>query len=71
MKVRATRLGFYGNIRRRVGAEFVIEPHQFSKNWMEIVDNSETPVKAQPKGKAKKVEGQPVEQKSIGDTDVI
>ena len=38
MKVRATKVGFYGGFRRRVGEEFVLSnAKQFSAKWMEKV----------------------------------
>lgn len=39
MKVKATRLGFYGNSRIKEGVTFEIKSEQeFSKNWMEYID---------------------------------
>lgn len=41
IKVRATKLGYYGERRRRPGDVFVIDTEQhFSKRWMETVDPS-------------------------------
>jgi hypothetical protein len=43
IKVRATAMGYYGNLRRRVGDVFVLnEPELFSAKWMERVD-ADTP----------------------------
>lgn len=58
MKVRATRLGFYGDKRRRPGEIFELrdrerrgKPYpaeeQFSKSWMERMDGP-TPVQSTP-----------------------
>lgn len=45
IKVRATRLGYYDNERKRIGDVFIIGgPKEFSTEWMETVDGS-TPVK--------------------------
>lgn len=42
VKVRATRVGYYGDQRRRIGDVFTIpsleKPH-FSSKWMELVDD--------------------------------
>lgn len=39
MKVKAIKLGFYDNLRRREGVIFEIKNEsQFSKKWMERVD---------------------------------
>lgn len=41
IKVRATKLGFYNNLRRREGDVFVLrDSNQFSKKWMEEVPAS-------------------------------
>jgi hypothetical protein len=43
VRVRATKLGYYGNARRRVGDVFSIRSeHEFSAKWMERVPD-ETP----------------------------
>ena len=40
-KVRATQMGYYDHIRRRLGDVFVIQgEHEFSGRWMEKVDAS-------------------------------
>lgn len=38
IKVRATQMGYYDLIRRRVGDVFVVAPAAFSAKWMERVD---------------------------------
>jgi hypothetical protein len=39
IKVRATKLGYYDNQRRRIGDVFIIRtPKDFSKAWMETTD---------------------------------
>lgn len=44
MKVKATRLGFYGYLRRKPGAVFALsDPKHFSEKWMEKVED-DTPV---------------------------
>lgn len=64
MQVKATRVGYYGLKRRKVGEEFEIEaPKHFSKKWMdkvrsgveevEIVEESKA---EEPKAPAPKVE---------------
>jgi len=41
IKVRAIKLGFYDNARRREGDVFMINgPKEFSEKWMEYVDKS-------------------------------
>lgn len=46
MKVRATRLGYYGDKRRRPGDEFVISgPDHYSFRWMEKVESAKPPKK--------------------------
>lgn len=74
MKVRAKKLGFYGNVRRREGDVFTIEPKMFSERWMEHVEQQahepdEAPVataQSEKKARAKK----PVVS-SPSDSDVI
>lgn len=40
MRVRATQRGYYGRMRREEGDEFVLaDKADFSKNWMEAVDD--------------------------------
>jgi hypothetical protein len=52
VRVKPGRMGYYGLVRRREGAEFEIEkPEDFSEKWMEWVDGP-TAVK----GAAKAVE---------------
>lgn len=63
MKVRATSLGFYGLVRRRVGDVFEVESEKnFSAHWMQRIEE-EIP---QPK-KSKKQESQSKQK----DADVI
>lgn len=38
IKVRATALGYYGEMRRRVGDVFICSAEAFSPEWMEEVD---------------------------------
>jgi hypothetical protein len=46
MKVRATRLGFWGKKRVYEGEVFDVEEKQFSKRWMEkVVPGEEKPAK--------------------------
>lgn len=40
IRVRATRLGFHGNVRRRPGAEFTIPDDSFLGSWMERLDDA-------------------------------
>ena len=41
MKVRATRTGFYNDVRRRVGDVFLLgDASHYSKAWMESVDDA-------------------------------
>lgn len=56
MKVKATRLGYYGLRRQRAGMVFVLEdPKHFNPKWMESLEK--------PKVKSKKaIEEEPVEQ---------
>jgi len=55
MQVKATKMGYYNHKRVREGAEFTIKSEkEFSKNWMEKLDEDEAPVPAKKgKGKAK------------------
>ena len=39
MKVKAIRLGYYEHARRREGDIFHIKESEFSKNWMERIDD--------------------------------
>lgn len=65
MKVKAIRLGYYGNARRRVGDVFHVESEkEFSKNWMEKVSD-----KPKPKVKGAKVE--PEKEDEVSGADVI
>jgi len=41
MKVVATKLGFYNNVRVRDGEVFEVKEKLFSKNWMEPVSEDE------------------------------
>lgn len=55
MKVRATKLGFYDQKRRKEGDVFVLhDPKLFSENWMEALDGKAPAKKS--KSKAKKEE---------------
>lgn len=55
MQVRAIRLGFYGNRRRKVGTVFSIKDEQaFSKHWMEKVEKGKAG-KSKAKAKSKDV----------------
>lgn len=38
IKVRATALGYYGEMRRRIGDVFLCDAKAFSPEWMEEVD---------------------------------
>lgn len=75
MKVRATRLGFYGNRRRKEGQEFILDdPDHFSKNWMESVEGSEVSVPKKPRvgRKPKKEKPVPSEpEEPTGDAELI
>lgn len=49
MRVKATRLGYYGHARRREGAVFNLEsPEHFSERWMEALQPAQAK-KAKPK----------------------
>lgn len=51
MLVKAIRMGFYDNIRRREGAVFRLKNRkEFSENWMELVDKKpiEAPKEVEP-----------------------
>lgn len=41
MKVEATKLGFYNNVRVREGEIFEVKDELFSKNWMKPVEEEE------------------------------
>lgn len=41
VKVRATRMGYYDHLRRRVGDVFLIPAWMFSDKWMELADPGE------------------------------
>lgn len=74
IKVRAIRLGYYGLARRKEGDEFVIHgENEFSKNWMEKVDDAQEPVAIQEKSKKskQKLAEQEPSAKSTGDANVI
>lgn len=45
IRVRATKMGFIDNVRRRAGDVFDVREGEFSNRWMEVVDGS-TPPKA-------------------------
>jgi hypothetical protein len=40
IKVQATRLGYYGNRRRKEGMVFHVEEKHFSSNWMKRLDEA-------------------------------
>tara|TARA_R110002012_G_scaffold239664_2_gene413707 strand:- start:2467 stop:2658 length:192 start_codon:yes stop_codon:yes gene_type:complete len=47
MKVKATRLGFYGNSRIKEGVTFEIKSEEeFSEKWMEYIDKPKKKKKA-------------------------
>lgn len=80
MKVRATRLGFYGHSRRKEGQVFHISGEKaFSKEWMEVVDANSKPPKPSkkeakdPKDSKKEKEKEPAEdsKKSTGNQNVL
>lgn len=62
MKVKATRLGYLGHRRRKVGEVFHIDSKLFSEHWMEKLDDSKPAASSKPK-KSKSVE--------VTDDDVI
>ncbi len=45
IKVRAIRMGFYGNLRRREGQEFEVKSKAEIGNWMEVIKDESEPVK--------------------------
>jgi hypothetical protein len=55
VKVRATKLGFHNNKRRRPGDVFFIDRAMVSRKWMEIVPDS-TPLKQTNSPQAMKAE---------------
>ena len=57
MKVKAKRLGFYGNKRRNVGVLFNLKSsEEFSKSWMEEVKEDKKPAQKSSKAKPAKKE---------------
>jgi hypothetical protein len=57
MKVKAIRLGFYDQRRRREGDVFHLsDPEHFSKNWMVKVEKSESKRESREKEKSKAFE---------------
>lgn len=42
MAVVATKVGYYGNKRRKEGEKFQVEEDHFSKKWMERLTGSES-----------------------------
>jgi hypothetical protein len=49
MKVKATKLGYYNGRRQKPGVVFLLkEKEHFSKDWMEVVDDSKKPLKEKP-----------------------
>ena len=49
MKVKATKLGFYNNIRVKEGTVFNIESEKhFSNVWMKAIDSKDKEVKEEP-----------------------
>jgi|SRR6187402_339572 len=75
IRVKATKMGYLDDMRRREGDVFDIYPNQWSEKWMEIVDG-ETPKKVTSAPAALKahhdelLKGRLVG-KSTGDTDVL
>ena len=53
MKVRATKLGYFGGKRVRVGEEFDCSQSEFSKVWMEKVNKPGRSSKAEKKEEVK------------------
>ena len=55
MKVKATKLGYYGDRRRREGDVFFIKSEEeLSQKWMEVLEEkAEPPKKKKAKAKAK------------------
>jgi hypothetical protein len=49
IKVRATRLGFYANRRRRPGAEFEVNDPKELGSWMEVVEEPKPARKSPPR----------------------
>lgn len=56
MKVRATRLGYYGDKRRREGVVFAIDEKDFSRKWMEKISAGDPAKPAKAERKSKKDE---------------
>ena len=52
MKVKAIRLGYYGDIRRREDDIFECKEAHFSKKWMEKVEEPDQPVEKKPEPSA-------------------
>lgn len=71
MKVRATRLGYFGSVRKRPGDVFEVDEKQFSPLWMQRLDGrKEAEPSPEVKGKGKR--GKEADgAKSSGDTEVI
>lgn len=40
VRVRATRLGIYGDCRKRPGDEFTLAPGETPSSWMEVIDDT-------------------------------
>ena len=54
MKVKAKKLGFYGNVRQKPGDVFVLkDAKHFSPKWMVEVGEDGKPLKAEAKAEAK------------------
>ncbi len=62
IKVRAIQMGFLGNVRRKVGAEFLVTEEQFSDKWMVKIGEQSGPVKDKKKTEAVSVSGTPSEE---------
>lgn len=53
MQVKAIRVGYYGNKRRKEGERFALkDPKHFSKAWMEKVSGKPAPVEPEPEVEA-------------------
>lgn len=70
MKVRAIKLGYYDHKRRREGAVFnLFDKKDFSKSWMESLEEVEAPAKA--KGKVSKPAAKPAVEVDAGSSDEV
>ena len=65
MKVRATNLGYYNNIRQYEGMEFFLKKEEdFSQKWMELVE----PKASVPSKKSKSMSKKPVMKAEVLDS---